>query len=328
MSKINQREVAEILGLSQATVSRALSGKQVSPETRRKVAATCSRLGYVPNRNAQNLALARSNNIGFAVETFGVLANDVIHRLLINICERAKQDDYSVSIILLNSIPRQSRTGFIDGVIAFASSKQYEMFLNYEEDLGCPIVLVDCDQEAPFPRVIFDDCEGGYMATEYLIGLGHTRICYIGTRESGPGEQRWLGYKKAMQAANLPLIGPVELAGWPNIDTELAPYEEQIFAFRPLPTAFIAASDQIAVALIKMLREHGFVVPDQVSVIGFNDSPLMGCYEPPLTTIRIPAEHLGKIVWDTLQAQFNGKRVPRCTKIRPHLIERKSCLRL
>lgn len=327
--RINQRVIAETLGLSQATVSRALSNDgRVAPETRRRVIALCNKMGYVPNHSARSLVQAKSNNIGFAMQAFSVLQSDIIHRVLIDVAERARQEGFTVSLLLLNSIVNQSRAGMIDGVIAFVSYEQYRQFMDYDE-APCPIVLVDCEEDVGrHSRVVFDDFRGAYEATEYLIGLGHRRICYVGTRVSGPGGQRWRGYLQATRDYDLPVVGPVELCGWPQSTDELRAYDDLVFSFRPLPTAYLAASDQIAVALINLAREHGFQVPGELSVVGFNDSPLMDCFEPALTTVRLPVEKMGAAAWDCLSAQLAGKHAPDCVRIRPHLVERRSCTRI
>jgi len=292
-------DVARMAGVSTATVSRALvTPERVRPETRDAVMAAVAATGYTPNQAARSLRARRTRLAMVIVPT---IANLVFPHVIRGIDAALFEAGYG--LIIGNTDNQRSREGhFVD--LAFARQVDGLLLMNgwmpmrdgrALTDSGLPIVALSAAIPGPdIPKVVVQDREASAEAAAHLIGLGHVRLGYI----SGPAgnwvdAQRWQGFREGVAAAGL---DPAEITFWQG-EFDLASGTAAADAFLALdrrPTGVYAASDAMAVAFIKRLRQAGVSVPGDVSVIGFDGIELAFCSEPTLTTFHQPLNEMGR----------------------------------
>lgn len=313
-------DVAADARVSTATVSRALNEPwRVSQNTRDRVAASVDKLGYKPNLRARLLARGNAGTICFLLSN-----RPFIHSLHAQILQGAamEADKEGVQIVYATcayfpqtapsdvQMPRiLAARGLIDGVIAAGTN--YPNMIEALAQLGLPSVvfgtnLVDENTERVPSAVYIDDEGGGYQAAVHLISLGHKHIRCIGDVSLPWYRRRYAGYVHAMNEAGLrpcPAVGSAldgEFQMGFRATNDLCDERAEF-------TALFVGGDTGALGALKALRYRGIAVPDDVSVIGFNDEDLSQIAEPPLTTIRIPSEHVGARCVEMLNILMNGE---------------------
>lgn len=330
MKKANIYDVANLAGVSHQTVSRVLNNHtSLKPETREKVEKAIAELNYRPNQAARQLVTSRSKMIGI------LIAGTELHGpwTILNSMEReARVEGYSViSISVLPESPESWRAGIeqlrnldIDGVITIALPqiiiKELEKTL-----FGATIVLVDTEPSKKFDAINIDNYQGGLIATQHLIELGHKDILHITGPMSGyEGKMRRQSYEDAMKAAKLKC--DVIEADW-SIERG---YEvgKQIIARKRRPTAIFTANDHLAVGLLKAFNEAGISVPEDISLIGFDDIPEARYMTPSLSTVKQKFDELGKLSIQKMLQQFKEKSKPVAINIDAALVMRDSTQRL
>lgn len=291
---ITIRDIARIAGVSPGTVSRAINNSPlVNPETRQKVMQVVKALNYAPNRMAQRLATGKTLNLAVIVPFFtspsvterlkGVVSTLAKSRydLIIHNIENPEQ-----RADCFRTIPRQDR---VDGVLVISISPTDEEVPLLRE-ASVPIVLIDAHHPAltTLHQITVDDVAGGRVVTEYLIGLGHTRIGFIGDPADNPfnftsSRDRALGYRQALAAAGIP-YRPEYYAEGPHGRQYARESAIKMLTLPERPTAIFAASDVQAVGVLEAARELGLRVPRDLSVVGYDDveiAEILG-----LTTMR------------------------------------------
>jgi LacI family transcriptional regulator len=300
-SKIKSEEIARIAGVSRSTVSRVINNySNVPAETRDKIMKVIKDHNYFPFMSAQVLAGKRVRTIGlFLIEPGNVSSDSLTNMLLVCVIENASEHGYYIlaniirdskntdSIRSVKEIFIQNR---IDGGI-FIGAAINEPLIEELIAEGFVVGVVDQNLEHPQPNRIvanFNNDSGMKQAVEYLAGLGHTKIGVInGDMKRLSGQTKYEGFKKAMRICNLDvnpdwvLLGDFhEKSGYDAIHALLCNRSD-------LPTAIIAANDSVAFGAIRALKEHGLQVPEDMSVIGFDDHVLSEKHHPALTTIRV-----------------------------------------
>ncbi len=307
------REVAANAGVGTATVSRVLNEPwRVSPETAERVKLSIQKLGYKPNFRARLLARGNSGIICFLLSN-RPFAHAIHGQVLQGAAAQA--DLIGVQIVYAwcsyepNTPPSEIRfpqllavQGLIDGVILAGTN--YPNIIEAVEQLDLPYVvfgtnLVNGNKPAPQSAVYVDEQEGSRRATEHLISLGHSQIVFIGDTYLPWYRRRYQGYCDALREAGLSPLPPI---GDNSADAvrmgENAVRELLNIGIRF--TALVAGSDRTAHGAINVLREHGLKVPEEVSIVGFDDDEIAALEEPPLTTVRVPAEQVGAMCVQTL----------------------------
>jgi LacI family transcriptional regulator len=326
------KDVARESGVNVSTVSRALNGEYgVHAETREMVAAIAQRLGYRPNRVARGLVTGRSH-------TLALMVSDIRNHFFAEVARGAEDAAYRAGydLILCNSdLDPEKQMRYVqsliekrvDGIlmnsVAVLSRKQQEQLAA----TGVAIVLLNrAAPRAAFSTIRSDNEGGGVLAAQYLFKLGHRRIAHLtGPRHHGNMTDRVKGFAHALGAASKP-VEPIVLYGKNNLagGYELA---RQLLKRHPDVTAIFASSDTMAFGAIRALLECGRQIPDDVSVIGFDDIELAGLVHPALTTIHQPKYELGVAAVDALLRQSANKQQPepehRVFEVK--LIERQSC---
>jgi LacI family transcriptional regulator len=296
------RDIAKMAGVGLGTVSRVLNNSAlVSEETRQRVLGVIKELDYIPNPTARRLSLGKTLTITVVVPWFTRPAE--VERL------RGVEHTFSESeydLILYNvETPRQRDAAFshvlrsklTDGVLIIALSPRDDDISRLTQS-RVPVVLIDANHESltALNRVIVDDVAGGRKATQYLIDLGHRRIGYISdpletVMNFTSSRYRYQGYRQALAAAGIPFQPDNHRQG------EHGRYEARrlanlMLASSDRPTAIFAASDTQALGVIEAAQDHGLRVPEDLSVIGYDDIELAEYVG--LTTIRQMLYESGK----------------------------------
>jgi LacI family transcriptional regulator len=303
-------DVAARAGVGASTVSRVLNGGQVSAPTRARIVAAMSDLAYRPQASARALALGSTGTLGLVIPFFthpsaiervrGVLeAVDAtpFEIVLCNVADPAQRDDY---------LGRRAPLDRTDGLLIVSLAPrddEVDAFLS----AGAPVVLVDA-QHPRLPRVVIDDVLGGALATRHLLELGHERIAFVGdTNDPRYGfvasRLRLEGYRDALEAAGLPVLPELQRFG-PHGRQVAHRLTTELLSLPEPPTAIFAASDTQALGVLEAAGYEGFAVPDDLSVIGFDDlevAPYVG-----LTTVRQPLHESGRRGLERLQSVMAG----------------------
>ncbi len=294
-------DVARRAGVSPTTVSLILNGRdaKISGTTRDRVLATVEELGYRPNRAAQGLRLGKTSTIGFltdeiAVQPFSGPMIAGIHDL---IWEQGSM------LLMVNTTRNPSRLKAavedlldrqVDALIFAAMGTRQVEFPPIPAHV--PALLVNSyAADRKLPSILPDELAGGRAAIEHVLGLGHRQIAFIAGREAAwATKARLRGYREGLAAAGLSLDqNPVYFGNY-RIDTG---YELTMRAMDVprRPTALLLGNDQMAAGAYLALARMGLRIPDDVSVVGYDDEPLAADLAPALTTVRIPFYEMGRI---------------------------------
>ena len=322
-------DVGRHVGVSATTVSLVLSGQdnKISPATRQRVLDAVNELGYRPNRAAQGLRSGRTQTLGFITDEIAVQPfsgptvsglHDVAweqHSLLLMV--NTTRNPSRIRAAVEDLIDRQ-----VDGLV-FAAIGTREISL---PDLvrKVPTVLVNAfTSEGELRAILPDEHAGGRAAVEHVLALGHERIAHLAGRENAwATKARLRGYVDGLLAAGLdPADHPV-FSGNYRIDSgyELA---MRAMAVKPRPTALLCGNDQMATGAYIALARLGLRVPEDVSVVGYDDEPLAADLRPALTTVRIPFYEMGRMA---AQHTFGGtvEDLPAMTYLSCPLVARAS----
>ncbi|MCM2419318.1 MULTISPECIES: LacI family DNA-binding transcriptional regulator [unclassified Streptomyces] len=288
-------DVAAMAGVSSQTVSRvANSRSNVDEATRERVLSAMRMLGYRPNTAARALATGRFRMLG--VISFGLNAYGNA-RTLEAIVAAAQDADYSVNVVSVRAQTESAvRAAFerltlqaVDGIILNEAQILDTPTLRLPS--GLPVVVVDGEEGRRQPGVDTNQAEGARLATRHLLDLGHRSVWHLaGPQDSFAARRRaeaWHGTLKAAGAATPPVL----YGDW-SADSGYAAGRE--LAAKPEVTAVFAANDQMALGVVRALSEAGRKVPDEVSIVGFDDLAEASCFLPPLTTVHQDFEEVGR----------------------------------
>jgi len=330
-SKVTIIDVAAEANVSYGTVSRVINHDvHVKQETRDRVLQTMLRLGYVANRQARSLAGGRTNNIGVLIPDLGT---GYIGEIIRGIDAELGLSD--LDLILYTTHRTASKeanyvtnlaTGMVDGLILVLPRSPAD-FIGILTKQNFPFILIDHQGIGPdCPAVGAANWQGGFTATEYLIKLGHQRIGFItGWMDLGCALDRLDGYRSALRTNHIPDA--------PELIYEGTFFQPDGFTGASIlldlpnpPTAIFASNDVMAMGVMDAIRHRGLRVPDDVSVIGFDDIPQASLIRPALTTVRQPLEKMGRVATQMLLELLNKsqKKIGRI-ELPTELIIRDSC---
>jgi len=329
-------EVARVAGVSRATVSRVVNGSpRVSGTVRSSVEAAVERLGYVPNRAARSLVTRRSDSIAVVItEPAGRLFTDPFFpRLLRGVSAALSAKDFQLVLLMPESPADEPRTvrylttGHVDGVLLGS--------LHGEDPLpreltasGVPVVLVGRPpRDVDVSYVDVDNEQGARRATRHLIGLGRRHVATIaGPAEMVAGHDRLAGYRGALADAGVAPDSSLIVTS--DFSHEAgAGAMERLLGTRPDVDAVFCASDTIAAGALATLLSAGRRVPEDVAVVGFDDSPIAVISRPPLSSVRQPIEEMGReMVRLLLDLIATNDRVARRVVLATELVLRDSSI--
>jgi LacI family transcriptional regulator len=303
--KVTIVEVAAQAGVSFGTVSRVINNDiHVKKETRERVLQTMQRLGFVANRQARSLAGGKSNTIGVLVPDLGT---GYIGEIIRGIDSELSLSNLDLVLYTTHRTASKEASyvtnlaaGMVDGMLLVLPRSPADFIGNLTRRTF-PFVLIDhqgsgCD----CPSVGATNWQGGYNATEYLIKLGHTRIGFItGSMDLGCAVDRLAGYRSALRTYHLPEAPELIYEGTFFQPDGYAGASALLDLPVP-PTAIFASNDVMAMGCMDAVRNRGLRVPDDVSIVGFDDIPQASLVRPALTTINQPLEKMGRVATQIL----------------------------
>ena len=320
-------DVAKLAGVSVQTVSRVLNdGDYVAATTRERVLKAIALLGYKPNVAARTLVTGRSRMIGVAsydTTLYGPAST------LAAIERAAHSADYFTSIVTLQSLDRESlasaierlQQAHVDGILVVAPLTTAVNTLPYLAT-RVPLVAVETGPDEGVPVVAIDQRAGAILATRHLLNLGHQTVHHL----AGPdgfleAHQRLTGWRETLEAVEA-RIPPIVTGDW----SARSGYEAGTRLLEQhAPTAVFSANDQMALGLLRALKEAGLRVPHDVSLVGFDDIPEAAYFNPPLTTVRQDFGEVGRRGVQLLLNQFNNDGLEATHEtIEPELVLRDS----
>lgn len=324
-------DVAKLAGVSIATVSRAIRMPQkVAESTRKKVTAAIARTGYTANAMAQNLRMQRSQMVMVLAQS---ISDPNFPGILTGLEKVAKARGYGVligntedDVALEEKHLRFLSTGMADGLILLTGHLPVAGWLQHPTTNIPPMVAAARPpNHADISYVGVNDAAASKVATEYLISLGHERIVYIsGPQGDALSEARHRGYCDALtESSDQSSVWRVQGDGTTEGGRSAI---ERLFIKDTLPTAFFCYNDNTAIGVISALQSRGFNVPNDFSVVGFDDIPFASNITPSLTTIRQPRSQIGEIAMTHLLDFLPTRVIPTETSLlHGDLIVRGSC---
>ena len=304
-SKVTIVEVAEKAGVSLGTVSRVLNNDiHVAPETRERVLAVTQELGYVANRQARGLKGRKTNVIGVLVPDLGTgYIGEIMHgidtELALTQLDLMLFTTHRTAVKEANYVANMVQ-GMVDGLLLVLPRNPTD-YVSTLTRRNFPFVLIDHQGTGnPCPSVGATNWQGAYNATEYLIKLGHTRIGFItGAMDLGAANDRLDGYKSALRLHHLSEDPGLIFEGT-FFQPDGYAGAATLLALKEPPTAIFASNDVMAMGAMDAIRTRGLRVPEDISVIGFDNIPQAALIHPALTTVHQPLEQMGRIATQML----------------------------
>jgi LacI family transcriptional regulator len=324
-------DVAREAGVSYATVSRVINNKgYINSETREKVLRAVTKLGYVVNQQARSLAGGRSQVVGLLVPS---LDTGYIGEIVRGIDEELSSASYDLMLYTAHRRKTRESTyvatltqGMADGLL-LVLPREPSAYLETLRRRGFPYVLVDHQGiDEIGPSVGATNRRGGYDATRYLIELGHRRIGFItGTLELRCATDRMAGYRAALAEFGLVADPALVREGDFQQPTGYTRARELLALPQP-PTAIFASNDVSAFGVMEAVRDYGLRIPEDISIVGFDDIPQASHVNPQLTTVRQPLEQMGRLATRMLlETIADRKRPPERIELPTELVVRTSC---
>ncbi len=331
---VSIKDVARIAGVSIATVSRFINNPdQVKGSTREKVQVAISDTGYAPNTLARNFRRGKTGIVFVVLPSIGDPFFEGVMKGIMQVAE-----DMHLTVFIretqFNTLTADEYSNMIfskqaDGIILLASVCPFTAPLERPEGNQQQPIVLSCESVSPelshFPSVRIDNISAAKEVTDYLINLGHRDIGFIyGSHSSTLTLDRERGYRRAMKAAKLPVVdswvveGGLTLAGARKATRKLLNHSQR-------PTAIFCANDEMAMGTLHEIKSAKLRIPEDISVVGFDDIRYAEILDPPLTTIAQPAEEIGERTMNRLYKAIEGRDIGTEPEIVPHkLVVRRS----
>jgi DNA-binding LacI/PurR family transcriptional regulator len=316
--RVSIKDIAKAAGVSYSTVSRALHDSPlISQEVRKRIQSIADAMGYTPNALAQSLQSRRSNSIGLVITT---ISDPFFADVAEGIEEVARNANMSVFLAISNNDPEQEikiirnlNSRRVDGVIVAASRVGRNYGRRFDQ-VNIPVILINNQVDGEFSNqfsLSIDDFGGACKAVKYLLELGHRRIGYIGPNNRPVANNRRLkGYQNTLEEAGIPVLKdriyisesqvPEGLSG------DMRVGREGLNFLKDKVTAIFCCCDSIAAGTVVASREAGISVPEELSIIGFDDIDLCNVIYPTLTTVHQPRLKMGKTAMEMLISSLEG----------------------
>lgn len=314
MGRPTIKDVAKLANCSTAAVSLVMNSKDasISQSTRTRILDAVNELGYRPNQLAVSMITGHSRVIGLIIpdnsnsffsslsKTIELAAIQVGYGLIYGNTNNNPKNDISY----LRMFSDRQTDGIIFTKAASQFTKESKECVNFIQKSSLPLVAVD--RTIPgIHSILLDHFRGGYIATKHLISLGHTRIgCYTGPHNLASSKERLKGYQYALESANIKFDKDLVFEG----DYEFG-REKEAFAYLMSQnvTAIFAFNDLMAIGLYREIYRNGLRIPEDISVVGFDDIPFCDLLSPPLTTVHQPVESIGQCSVKILLDMIEGR---------------------
>ncbi|GAB4374580.1 MAG: LacI family DNA-binding transcriptional regulator [Calditrichia bacterium] len=329
------KDVAKKAKVSTATVSLVLhNNNRISPDTKKRVLKAIKELKYHPTRSARGLVSRTSGNIGFILTEDHFSRSEPFYtRIFLGTEFQAREYEYYILLTTIAAdysdqdvLPRFILERNVDGVIL--AGKVPSSIVDQLVKVKLPIVFVDYYPPAgQFPVVMIDNIDGGFRATQHLIECQRQHIAFIaGDIEHPSISERFQGYKMALEKANIKFNPKLAITNQAYPDRKNGYSATKILFDRGVPvSAIFACNDAMAIGALQYLKENKIRVPEDVSIIGFDDVEANLSLDPPLTTMRVPKEDMGieavRLMVDILK---HKTKTPRKVLIPVELVVRQS----
>jgi DNA-binding LacI/PurR family transcriptional regulator len=328
--RITRNDVAERAGVSVAVVSYVINDgpRPVSPQTRAKVERAIEELGYYPNELARSLRLQQSSTIGLIIPNLTNPVYAEIARSMEGVCT---QEGYLVLLgdsgrdpVREKKLVQMLRAKQVDGVVMIPNQNPMEL-VGLLQQARIPSVILE--HELPGQHCItIDDLEGGRLGTRHLLSLGHRRIGLIRrTPSSASSSQRFTGYCQALEEAGVGFNPDLVIESGPGQEAGSLSMQRLLALSQP-PTAVFTHNDVLALGAMHAIRSAGLQIPDDISVVGYDDTAPTAYLGPPLTTVRFPKEEMGRRAGEMILrlAQHQDELPPRTFTLPVKLLVRAS----
>ncbi|GAB4517405.1 MAG: LacI family DNA-binding transcriptional regulator [Anaerolineae bacterium] len=293
------KDIARAAGVSHSTVSRALRNSPlVNADTARRIQELAEEMGYRPSAVARSLVTRRTQTLGLVVTS---ISDPFVDQIVDGIEDAAAQAGYSVFLCSSHADPEREiavvetfHRRRVDAVIVLAS-RVGRLYGERLQQMQVPIVLINNQAEEPYLfSVSADDEQGAFLVTDYLLQLGHRRIAYVGSYFRPASSMRRLaGFKAAHAAHEVTADETLIFTPQTNVDMESG-QRGLALALRGGATAVFCYNDRTAIGLMLAARAEGIRIPDELSVVGFDDIEASQYVTPPLTTVHQPRQEMGR----------------------------------
>ncbi len=331
---VSIKEVARIANVSIATVSRYINNpEQVREATRNKVQIAIAETGYAPNTLARNFRRGKSGIIFVVLPSVG---DPFFEGVMRGIHQVAEEQHYSIFIreTQFNTLTADEYSNMIfskqaDGIILLASVCPITPTNLSNDNKNRQPIIISCESVTPelshFPSVRIDNISAAMEATSYLINQNHSDIGFIyGTHTSTLTQDRERGYQRAMHSAKLPIAEGWVVEGGLTLDGARKA-TRKLLNHHQRPTAIFCANDEMAMGCLHEIKSAKLSIPEDISVIGFDDIRYAEILDPPLTTIAQPSEEIGERTMHRLIKAIEGRDIGAEAEIVPHkLVVRRS----
>ena len=320
MSKVTIYDVAHVADVSLATVSRVLNNpEKVKPKTRERVLAAINELGYRPNAIARGLASRRSTNVGLIVPT---CSRASVSEMIDGVADIADKYRYSVFLNVTHNendiatnVWQNMIASQVDGVLMMADKISEEEIERLANDTVPTVLLSVKDLEGRLPAVLIDYELAAYEATKKLIENGNKDIAFITSNSHyAMNDLKEQGYRRAIEEAGLE---PRILGLYNKFENSLDSFKD-FFANNQAPDAALAVRDSVAVMFMNAAIEHGISVPDELEIIGFQNTKYAIMSRPQLSTINIPTYDIGAVAMRLLTKLMKEEEVTETQITLPH----------
>lgn len=335
---VRLKDIADRIGVSTVTVSKALSGqKGMSEELRDKINILADEMGYVPSVSRKVGNTVKSYTLGVLIsEAYMSEYSSFYNRMHQQVSQIAMDRGCFTMLEVISSeneekkvMPRIIGDGKVDGAIVIG--RMGECYLKMiKDESNIPTIYLDfCNHKGDEDAVVSDSYNGAYCLTNHLFDMGHKTIGFVGTiLASGTITDRYLGYIKSLLEHGHPFIGDWIIPDR-DLDTGVMDYDRFFTLPEDMPTAFVCTCDITASMLIKKLRENGYKVPDDISVVGYDNYLYPGLCDIKLTTFGVDSYEMGRNAVINLIRKISGERYRQgITIIEGHMIEGESVKRL
>ncbi len=329
MAQVSIKDIARAARVSHPTVSRALRfSPLVNRETAERIRQIADSMGYRANAVARGLVTKRTMTIGAVVTS---IADPFVGEIVSGIEEMANDHGYSVILANCNAEPaREIRVVHsfqerrVDGILV-TSSRVGALYVSLLRQLRVPIVLINNQHPDEFVySVMIDNLSASRKAVQHLLQLGHSCIGYIGDRFGFQSDtERFAGYRQALAEADCPFV-PEHVAHGDGRPEGGAEAMRKLLALSNVPTAVFCYNDLSALGALSVIRSGGLRVPDDISLVGFDDLFVATYTEPPLTTVRQPKRLMGRMAMEILLKLFSDIRQEINLKVQGELVVRES----
>ncbi|KKK37159.1 LacI family transcriptional regulator [Mesobacillus campisalis] len=323
------KDIAKLANVSHTTVSRALNNSPLIKEpTKRKILEIASQLNYSPNYNAKSLVMQKSHTIGLFFTSISTGTSPSFFVDSLKGVNRVISQDYNLFVRGLDDYDDYSSINQqrFDGIILMSQSVHDNPFIYHVLQKEIPLVVLNRDiEEAGIMNILSNDTDGARKAVEHLVENGHRKIAIIeGIKGFKSTQMRLEGYQEALTASGIPLQSDYRIRGNYDMESGYAGMEKLLSLKEP-PTAVFCSNDDMAIGAMNAIFANGLKVPEDISIVGFDDIGFSQYTTPRLTTVKRPVEKISVLGAETvLSLVIGNKEIPKKIFAQTELVVRDS----